>query len=64
MDTCTKNNYEEENGGERGDDVRDDTIASPKDLGLVCVSRKFQASISSISGTTEETPPSSSSKGN
>ena len=55
MHTYTKNNYEEENGGERGDNYGYDTISSPKDLGLVCVSRQVEAIIGSLSVTTEET---------
>ena len=56
-------NCEEENGGEKGDDDGDDAISSTKNLGLGCVSRHVEASISSLSGTTDTPPPSFSSKG-
>ena len=57
MDKETKNSYEEENGGERGDYDGDDTIASPDNLGLGCVSIHVEPSISKLSGTTDEPPP-------
>ena len=57
MDIDTKTNYEEEHGGEKGNNDRDDSIASPENLGLVCVSRHVEASIGRISGTTDKTPP-------
>ena len=57
MDTYPKNNYKEENYGERRNDDGDDNISSPKDLDLGCVSRKVESSISSLSGTTEEKTP-------
>ena len=57
MYTETKNNYKEENGVERGDDDGDDTIASPENLGLGCVSIHVEASISSLSRTTDKTTP-------
>ena len=34
-----------------------DAVASPENLGLVCVSRHVEASISSLSGTTYNPPP-------
>ena len=48
---------QEENGGERGDDYGDDSIASPDNLGLGCMSRHAAAIISRLSRTTDETPP-------
>ena len=45
---------QEENGGERGDDYGDDSIASPDNLGWGCVSRYVEASISSLSGTNDK----------
>ena len=57
MGTDTKHNYKEETFGERGDDDGYDNIASPKDLGLGCVSRQAEESIIRISGTTDNPPP-------
>ena len=56
MDTETKDNYEDENGRERDDDDGYDYIASPKNLGLGCVSRHVEASSTSLSGTNDRTP--------
>ena len=52
-DTYTKNNYDDENGGERGDDDGDDNVSSPENLGLGCVSKHVEVIISRISETTE-----------
>ena len=57
MDTNTRNNWEEDNGGGKGDDDGDDYIASTYNLGLVCASRHVEAIINSLSGNTDEPPP-------
>ena len=49
MDTDPKVIFKEENGGEKVDDYGDDAISSPKNLGLGCMSRNVEASISSLS---------------
>ena len=56
-DKETKNNYEDENGGEIGDDDGYDYIASPENLGLGSLSRHVEASIISLSCTTYKTAP-------
>ena len=56
-DTNTKNNYEDENGGERDDDDGDDSVDSPENLGLGCVIRHVETSSSILSGTTCRTLP-------
>ena len=57
MDTDTKEHCEEENGGEKDDDYGDDAISLPGNLGLSCVIRNVEASISSLSGNNEYPPP-------
>ena len=57
MNTDTKNNQQDENVGDRVNDDGDDSIASPKNLGLVCVGRHAESSSSGISGITDGTPP-------
>ena len=57
MDTYTKNNYEDENGGERGDDNGDYSTPSPKNLDLGCVIRHVEESSNSLYGTTDGTSP-------
>ena len=56
-DTDTKNNDEKEHDGERGDYDGYDTIDSPNNLGLGCVSRHVEAIISRLSRTNDKTPP-------
>ena len=56
MDTETKNNCEEKNGGEKGNDDGDDAIASTDHLSLVCVSRHVEEIINRLYRTTDETP--------
>ena len=50
MDIDTKIICKEENCGEKVVDYGDDAISSPNNLGLDCVSRHVEASISSLSG--------------
>ena len=57
MDTDTKTNWDEENSGEKGNCDGDDTIDSPKNLGLGCASRHVEAIIIILSVNTEEPPP-------
>ena len=40
--------------GKKGDHDGDNAIASPRNLGLVCVSRHVEASIHILSGNTDE----------
>ena len=56
-DTDIKNNYKEENGGERGDGDGDDTIDSFENIGLGYVSIHVEESVSILSSTTDNPPP-------
>ena len=58
MDTDTKKNYEDENGGDIGDHDGGDSVASSENLGLGCVIRHVEASSSRLSGNIDITTPS------